>query len=70
MYHYEIIWLENCPLHFKLFTDNLLMTHSYCFDQWITLKSLKIISINNIKTKFTLEIEENGYVICYLGDID
>ena len=18
MYHYEIIWLENCPLHFKL----------------------------------------------------
>ena len=34
------------------------MIHFYYFDQRITLRNLKIISINSIK--FTSEIEENG----------
>ena len=51
MCHFENIWLENCPSHFKpivyrRFVDD---TFSY-FDQRITLKNLEIISINNIKT--------------------
>ena len=36
------------------------MIHFYYFNQRITLRNLDIISTNNIKTKFTSEIEENG----------
>ena len=43
-----------------MFTDDSLMIRFYSFEQRILLKSLKIISANNIKTKFLLEIEENG----------
>ena len=44
----------------QLFIDGLFMIHFYYFDQRITLKNLEIISINNVKTKFTSEIKENG----------
>ena len=44
----------------QLFIDSLLMIHFHYFDQRIKLRNLEIISINNIKTKFTSEIEENG----------
>ena len=36
------------------------MIHFCYFDQRITLRNLEIISINNTKTKFMSEIEENG----------
>ena len=61
MCHFENIWLENCRAHFKaFFTEDSLMMHFYSFRQRIMLKSLKIISTNNIKTKYMSEIEENS----------
>ena len=44
----------------KTFAEDSLMIHFYSFEQRMMLKSLKIISANKIKTKFTLEIEKNG----------
>ena len=47
MCHFENIWLENCPAHFKPIAYRRFV---YSFQQRIMLRSLKIISTNNIKT--------------------
>ena len=57
MCHFEDIWFENCPtgfnsiVCFKL-TEDLLVIHSYYFDQRTRLRNLEVISVNNIKTKY------------------
>ena len=53
-------WKTALPILNQLFTEDSLMIHFYSLEQKIMLKRLKIISTNNIKTKFTSEIEENG----------
>ena len=42
MCHFENIWFENCPAHFKP------IIYQFSFEQRIMLKSSKIISTNNI----------------------
>ena len=59
MCHFENIWLENCPSHFKpivyrWFADDGLFWHFYHFDQRITLQNLEVISMNNIKHKICI----------------
>ena len=49
--HFENIWLENCPPNFKPITYRRFVGDTFdSFEQRIMLKSLKIISKNNIKT--------------------
>ena len=51
MCHFENIWLETVLLiSNQLFTGDSLTIHFYSFEQRIMLKSLEIISTNNIKT--------------------
>ena len=48
---FENIWLENCPPNFKPITYRRFVGDTFdSFEQRIMLKSLKIISKNNIKT--------------------
>ena len=54
MFHFEDIWLENCPTNFKSIVcfkpiEDLLIIHGYYFDQRTTLRNLETISVNNIK---------------------
>ena len=59
MCHFENIWLENCPAHFKPIVWRRFVDDTFLLlEQKIMLKSLKIISTNNIK--FTSAIEENA----------
>ena len=51
MCHFDTFgWKTARVISSQLFIDGLLMIHFSYFDQGITLRNLKIISINNIKT--------------------